>query len=101
MSRIAILSNIGYIDIRGFSVRPSIGPGNADLRKTASFSSIVVAIVPFTAFIADILKPSLAEVHLSTVQHLLIFSSRLLSSSISVNPSKNFYQHSRFSFLTI
>jgi hypothetical protein len=62
MSRIAILSDIDYINIRGFSVRPSIGPGNADLRKTAFFSSIVVAIVPFTAFIAGVLKPSLAEV---------------------------------------
>src|SRR5450755_4608454 len=101
MSRIAILSDIGYIDIGGFSIRPSIGPGNADLRKTAFFSSIVVAIVPFTAFIAGVLKPSLAEVYLSAVQHLLVFSSRLLSSSISVNPFRNFCQHSRFSFLII
>jgi hypothetical protein len=64
MSRIAILSDIGCIDIGGFSVKPFIGPGNADLRKTASFSSIVVAIVPFTAFIAGVLEPSLAEVYL-------------------------------------
>ena len=49
ISRIAILSDIGYIDIGGFSVGPFIGPGNADLRKTAFFSSIVVAIVSFAA----------------------------------------------------
>jgi hypothetical protein len=67
ISRIAILSDIDYIDIGGFSVRPFIGPGNADLRKTASFSSIVMAIVPFTAFMAGVLKPSLAEVYFNTV----------------------------------
>jgi hypothetical protein len=67
MSRITILSDIGYINIEGFSVRPSIGPENADLRKTASFSSIVVAIVPFTTFIAGVLEPNLAEVYLNAV----------------------------------
>jgi hypothetical protein len=67
ISRIAILSDIGYINIKGFSIRPSIGPKNADLRKTTSFSSIIVAIVPFTAFIAGVLKPSLAKIYLNTV----------------------------------
>jgi hypothetical protein len=67
MSRIVILSDIGYIDIEGFSVRPSIGPGNADLRKTAFFSLIVVAIVPFTAFIAGVLKLSLAKIYFNAV----------------------------------
>jgi hypothetical protein len=67
MSRIAILSDIGYIDIKGFSVRPFIGLGNTDLRKTAFFSSIVMAIVPFTAFIAGVLKPSLAKIYLNAV----------------------------------
>ena len=95
------MSDIDYINIGGFSIRPSIGPGNADLRKTASFSSIVVAIVPFTAFIAGVLEPSLAKIYLSAIQHLLISSGRLLSSSISVDPSRNFCQYSRFSFLTI
>jgi hypothetical protein len=61
------MSDIGCINIGGFSVRPSIGPGNADLRKTASFSSIVVAIVPSAAFIAGILESSLAEVYLNAV----------------------------------
>jgi hypothetical protein len=67
MSRIAILSDIGYIDIGGFSVRPFIGPENANLRKTAFFSSIVMAIVPFTAFIAGVLEPSLAEIYFNVV----------------------------------
>jgi hypothetical protein len=67
MSRIAILSDIDYIDIGRFSIRPSIGPGNADLRKTAFFSSIVMAIVSFTAFIAGVLKSSLAKIYLSAV----------------------------------
>jgi hypothetical protein len=101
MSRIVILSDIGYIDIEGFSVRPFIGPGNADLRKTAFFSSIVMAIVSFTAFIAGVLELSPAEIYLNVIQHLLVFSSRLLFSSISVNPFRNFCQHSRFSFFTI
>jgi hypothetical protein len=67
MSRIAILFDIGYINIKGFSVRPFIGPGNADLRKTAFFSSIVMAIIPFTAFIAGVLKPSLVKIYLSVI----------------------------------
>jgi hypothetical protein len=101
ISRIVILSDIGYIIIKGFSVRPFIGPKNADLRKTAFFSLIVVAIVSSTAFLAGILKPSLAKIYLNAIQHLFIFSSRLLSSNIFINPFKKFCQHSRFSFLTI
>jgi hypothetical protein len=60
---------MGYIVIviGGFSVRPFTGCGNADLRKTASFSSIVVAIVPFTAFIAGVLKSNLAKIYLNAV----------------------------------
>jgi uncharacterized membrane protein (Fun14 family) len=67
MSRIIILSDIGYINIKGFSVRPFIGLKNADLRKTAFFSSIVIAIVPFTAFIAGVLKSSLAKIYFNAV----------------------------------
>jgi hypothetical protein len=61
------MSDIGCIDIGGLSVRPFIGPGNADLRKTASFSLIVVVIVLSAAFIAGVLKLSLAEVYLNAV----------------------------------